>query len=122
MKSVLFIAFMAVIAILTSVDANASSRFEVGDGIYIVSYGDVTVIENDNTQQTVKIKVQQKSDNLYDIFCNNTFVKSVTKGALKVGIKTAITTYSGGTLTGVGNIVVDAAVEAVYESVCQYFE
>lgn len=101
--------------------SNAQQRVRVGDGIYVVSYGNVTVIENDNTQQTVQIKIAEKSDNLYDIFCGNKYVKNVTKTALKKGIESVITASTGGTLTWLGKIAVGTVVDIAYDGVCNYF-
>lgn len=118
-----FIYFItAVMAMLFTANiSNAQQRVRVGDGIYVVSYGNVTVIENDNTQQTVQIKIAEKSDNLYDIFCGNKYVKNVTKTALKKGIESVITASTGGTLTWLGKIAVGTVVDIAYDGVCNYF-
>ena len=112
---------IAIIAIICCAEtASAQQRTKVADGIYMVTYGNVTVIENDNTQQTVQIKVQKKSDTMYDILCGDTVVKSVAKTGLKAGLAYAIQTYttipawvSGGAI----NWIVDKA----YEGACNYF-
>ncbi len=112
----LFVAFLAM-----SLSISAQKRVKVSEGIYIATYGNVSVIENDNTQQTIQIKVAKKSDGMYDIFCNNKYVKTVAKSALKSGIKYAITNISGGALTWLSRTVVDTAVDVAYDKVCEYF-
>lgn len=122
MKKILltFIMFLSFICITENL--YAQQRIQVGDGIYLATYGNVTVIENDKLQQTIQIKVKEKSDGLYEIFCQNKYVKTVTKAALKTGIKAGITAATSGTLTWAGKIAVDTAVEYAYDSVCEYFE
>lgn len=66
--------FIAIISIHGQ--ASAQQRTQVSDGVYLTTYGNVTVIENGNTQQSFKITVS-KSDTLYDIICGDTIVKSV---------------------------------------------
>ena len=100
----------------------SQNRTKVSEGIYVVTYGNVTVIENDNTQQTIQIKVQKKDDSFYDIFCGNKYVKSVAKSALKEGIKYGITYATGGTLTWLSKTIIDVAVEKAYDAACDYFK
>ena len=58
---------VAVIAIVCCAQtADAQQRTEVAKGVYLTTYGNVTVIENDNLQQSIQIRVE-KSDNLYEI-------------------------------------------------------
>lgn len=110
---------MALIAIVFSQSISAQNRTEITPGVYITTYGNVSVIENDNTQQSVQIKVV-KSDNLYDIMCGNTVVKTVVKTALREGITTVIQGYTTIpkwlTKAGVGYVV-----DLVYEGVCDHF-
>lgn len=98
----------------------AQQRTEIAKGVFIVSYGNVTVIENDNTQQTVRIKVQKKDDSLYDIICGDTIVKTVAKAGLRKGIAYAIQSYT--TIPKwITEPVVGVVVETVYEGACNYF-
>ncbi len=111
---------IAIIAICCAQTSFAQQRIEVSDGVFLVSYGNVTVIENDNTQQSIEIKVA-KSDNLYDILCGNTVVKTVTKAAIREGIAYAVQSY---TLIPrwVTSSVVGYIVDKIYEGVCQALE
>lgn len=112
---------MALVAIIfCSQSVLAQQRTEVAKGVFIVTYGNVTVIENDNTQQTVRIKVQKKEDSMYDIICGDTVVKTIAKSGLRDGITYVIQTY-----TAVPNwltrAAVGAVVDKVYDGVCNYF-
>lgn len=99
---------------------SAQQRIEVGKGVYLTTYGNVTVIENDNTQQTVQIKVQKKDDTLYEILCGDTIVKTVAKEGIKQGIAYTIQTYtaipSWLTRAAIGHIV-----DKAYNGACDYF-
>lgn len=97
----------------------AQSRTEVSPGIFIVRYGAVCVIENDNTQQSVRIKVV-KSKSLYEVFCNDTLYRSVAKSGLKAAIQGAIISASGGTSGGwaAGAVAGDAS-ERIYRWACE---
>ena len=106
---------------LFSIDSEAQNRFKVSDGVYIATYGNVSVIENNNTKQSIQIKVEKKSDDLYDIFCNNKYVKSATKRILKESINLAITSSTGGAgiLT---RVAIEVGVDYIYDSVCEYYK
>jgi hypothetical protein len=106
---------------------SAQERTKLADGIYLVDYGRGTmVIENDNTQQSVRLEVTQKKDPnkvgafVYDVMCGNEWVRGIAKTSLAWGIKSAITAYSGGTLTWLG-VVAGGASTVAYDKVCNYF-
>lgn len=99
-------------------NASAQQRTKVSDGVYIALYGNVAVIENDNTQQSVQIKVV-KSDNLYDVVCGDTVVKRVAKEGLKEAINKAFE-YAG--LDGwATKSAVSYYVDKYYQQACDYF-
>lgn len=120
MKKFLMVLMALAALFLVTNTASAQKRTKVGDGIYLVTYGDVTVLENDNTQQTIQIKVT-KSDNLYDVFCGNQTVKRVTKAVLRKTIKGLLTKVTLG-MSWAGEVIIDEAVNITYDSVCNYFE
>ncbi len=122
MKRFILLAITTLVALFAINNSYAQKRTKVANGIYIVTYGNVTVIENDNTKQTVQIKVQKKGDSFYDIFCNNKYVKTVAKRALKEGIKAGITYASGATMTWITKLVTDTAVDIAYDAACDYFK
>lgn len=110
---------IALIAIICCAEtASAQQRSKVDEGVYLVTYGNVTVIENDNTQQSVQIKVV-KSDNMYDILCGDTVVKTVAKAGLIEGI-TAVIDYTA-IPRWVSRAVVGHIVNKVYDSICNYY-
>lgn len=117
MKKLLSVILVVIAIIFCSGNASAQQRTEIVQGIYITTYGNISVIENDNTQQTVQIKVV-KSDSLYDIMCGNTIVKTVAKAGLREGITYVIQGYTAIpnwlTRAGVGYVV-----DKVYDGVCE---
>ncbi len=117
MKKLLLL-MMAIIATFCCTETvSAQQRTKVADGVYIALYGNVAVVENDNTQQTVKIRVI-KSDSLYDIMCGDTVVRQVTQEGIKEGINKAFE-YIG--LDGwVSRTVVSHYVNKYYQNVCDF--
>lgn len=117
MKRLIFL-LLACLSMM-NIDLFAQNRTKVADGVYLATYGNVTVIENDNTQQSVQIKVV-KSDSMYDILCGNTVVKTVAKVGLVEGITFAVQSYTlipkWVTKTIVGDIV-----NKIYDGVCDYY-
>lgn len=107
---------IAIIAISSVSTMFAQQRMKVADGIYLATYGNVMVIENDNLQQTITIKVV-KSDNLYDILCGDTVVKTVAKAAIREGIAYVVQTYTS-IPRWVTSAVVNRIVDKAYEGVC----
>lgn len=119
MKRVLFILLMALFIIPIS---SAQQRTKLYDGVYIVSYGNTTVIENDNTQQTIQITVSQTKNSLgekvYEIACGNSRSKKVLKSGLKVAIGAALKSAGAGWFA---SWAVSEAVDFIYDSVCDYY-
>ncbi len=120
MKNVLML--MMILVAGFGMSANAQERTKLYDGVYIVSYGNVTVIENDNTQQTIQLSVSQSQNSLgekvYEVACGNSRSKKVVKGGLKAAIDAALKS------TGAGGLVswaVSEAVDYIYDSVCDYY-
>lgn len=114
MKRFGFIIVLVVISCVQTIFAQ--QRTMMTDGIYLTTYGNVTVIENDRTQQTIVIKVI-KSDNLYDIMCGDTVVKTVAKAAIREGIAYAVNTYT--TIpTWVTRPIINQIVDKAYDGVC----
>lgn len=119
MKKVLSLMIALIAIICCTEPVSAQNKIKVADGVYLVTYGNVTVIENDKTQQSVQIKVV-KSDSMYDILCGDTVVKTVAKASLTEGITFVIQSY---TLIPrwVSRAVVGHIVNKVYEGVCDYY-
>ncbi len=100
--------------------AMAQKRIQLSKDVAVVSYGNVNVIEDDITKMSYEIKVAKVDNDLYEVFCNNSLVRRVTKATLAVGITSAIT-YATGGIGFVGDVAVSVAVDAVYDKVCDYF-
>ncbi len=119
MKKVLNFMIAVIAIVCCAATASAQQRTKVADGVYIATYGNVTVIENDNTQQSVQIKVV-KSDSLYDILCGDTVVKTVTKAGLTEAISAVIQGYTA-IPRWVSRAVVNHIVNKIYDGVCNYY-
>ena len=98
----------------------AQQRIQLTKEVAIVSYGNVNVIEDDKAQMTYEIKVTKTDNDMYEVFCNNNFVRKVTKGALALTINSAISAATGG-VGAMGSIVIGAAVDEIYDKVCKYY-
>lgn len=119
MKKLIAFTIAILAALCCSITVSAQQRVEVAQGIYLATYGNVTVIENDNTQQSVQIKVV-KSDNMYDILCGDTVVKTVAKAGLTEGITAVIQGYTA-IPRWVTRAVVNHIVNKIYDGVCNYY-
>ena len=119
MNKIMFLTMALIAIIFGANEASAQQRTKITDGVYLTTYGNVTVIENDNTQQSFKIKVT-KSDTLFDIICGDTIVKTVAKEGLKDGIAVAVESYT--TIPSwVTRAVVGRIVNKIYDGVCEFF-
>ena len=107
---------------LGTLEGNAQQRTKIADGYYIVNYGNVSVIEDDNRQMSFEIKVEDAGTNnlgekVYNVFCKNGVVKMVTKW----GLKQAIHKYNIAAGVPIPSGAVEIAVEIAYEGACYYF-
>ncbi len=97
-------------------------RTKLYDGVYIVSDGYSTVIENDNTQQTILLSVYQEENSfgekIYEVVCGNSRSKKIVKGGLKAAISAALKSTGAGWLASWS---VSEAVDYIYDNVCDYY-
>ncbi len=118
---VLLIAMFAVFA------ANAQDRVKIKEGLYLVSYGNTAVIEDDVNQQTIsltitkEIKDYKTGESTYNVVCGK-WSKRVVKDGLKAAIAGGIAASgaSGGT-----SIIISAASTLamyIYDDVCEYYD
>lgn len=119
MKNIL-LALVAVVGMTLS--ANAQERTKIADGYYIVNYGGVSVIEDENRGMSYEIKVEKAGKNnygeqLYNVLCKNEVVKGVAKGGLSKAISTALTAAG----IPIPTWVMGPIVYYVYEKVCAYY-
>lgn len=101
---------------------NAQERMQISKGLYIVRYGNVTVIEDDINQRTIQLKVEKEKKTtgqiVYKVMCGNKYTKTVIKKGLSMAIKAAVSSTGVGTF---GTGVVDAIASKVYDDVCDYY-
>lgn len=120
MKKLLLV-ITIIIGFLTS--ANAQERTKMADGIYLVSYGNTYVIENENLQRTETITITQKKkstgEEVYEVLCGNAYSKTVAKYSLSSAIAGALAA------TGVGSWasgLAGALTSTIYDKVCNYYK
>ena len=101
-------------------NAMAQQRIQLTKDVAVVSYGNVNVIEDDVAKMSYEIKVTKTDNGLYEVFCNNRFVRKVSKGALTVAITSAVTSATGGA-GALTKVVIGAAVDEIYDRVCEFY-
>ena len=104
-------------------NAAAQERTKIGDGIYVVSYGSTSWIENDNIGMSFPIKVEEAGKNsygetLYNVLCENKTVKGVAKSGLTAAIKSALTAAG----IPIPSWAIGPIVSAVYDGICDYYK
>lgn len=132
MKNLLFI--IAVLALfLIPNTANAQKRTKLADGIYLVTYGNTAVIEDDNSQQSISLSIERREDNsgrpIYDLLCGNKYTKGLAKTALQSAISYGLAS-AGAALGGTAGAAFGAYVSKytnsiasnIYDDVCNYYK
>lgn len=135
MKNV-FLAIIAVLAFLMIPNtADAQKRTKISNGLYLVSYGNTYVIEDDNSQQSkpfVTITVERRKNSfgqeVYDVLCANKYTKDIAKTALKKALNTAIVSAAskigaaaaGGATGGAAAIAGAASGAAIGQRISSY--
>ena len=114
--SIMFLCFA------NSATGNAQKRTKIADGYYLVNYGATQVIEDENRQMTVQVKVEKAGrdsygQQLYNVMCKNQLVKGVAKGGLSKAIQSALTA-AGVPIPG---WVIGPAVSYIYDAICDYY-
>lgn len=118
----ILIALLSLVGLL----ANAQTRTKVGDGVYLVRYGNNAILEDDKNQRSVSIEISQEikdrqtNEKIYKVACGK-WTKRVVKDALRLAIVEGIKSagVSGGT-----SLIVSAASTAafyIYDDVCEYY-
>ena len=102
--------------------ANAQQRTKIADGYYLVNYGNVQVIEDDNRGMSIEVKVERAGTNnygeqLYNVLCKNQTIKAVAIG----GLKKAITSALNAAGVPIPGWVVGPAVTYIYQAICDYY-
>ena len=123
-RVVLFL--VALVSIVLGANALAQSRTKVGDGVYLVMYGNKAIIEDDNNQRSISVEIFQKSINrqtsqkIYKVVCGK-WTKRVVKDGLKAAIAGGIA--ASGATGGTSAIISAASTLAlyIYDDVCDYY-
>jgi hypothetical protein len=123
MKKALLL-FLALVGI--GITVKAQDRIKIQEGLYLVSYGNTTVIEDDVNKRTISISITKEIDDrntneaTYNIVCGK-WTKRVVKYGLKVAVAEGIAAAG---LTEGASLIVSAAAELanwVYDDVCEYY-
>lgn len=106
-------------------------RTKIVDGVYLVRYGNIAVIEDDIMQRTwhLSVTTEEKKDEsgnkigeyVYHFACENKYTKNLTKFALEGVIVASLTS----TTMGAGAITTDIATSIAlmfYDDVCDYYK
>ena len=108
--------------VLFFMGAVAQERMHIAKGLYIVRYGNVTVIEDDVNQRTIQLKVEKEKRStgqiVYRVMCGNKYTKTVAKTALSMTIKAAVASSGVGAF---GASAVAAIASTAYDDACNYF-
>lgn len=113
---------LLVVMLLSAANINAQQRTKIGEGVYLTTYGNVSVIEDDNAQMTLQLKVEKAGTNsvgetVYNVLCGNKLVKGLVKAGLTKGIQSALAA-SGIPLP---SWAVGPIVSEIYDAVCEYY-
>lgn len=119
----LLVAFMS---ILISTNASAQNRVKIMDGLYLVSYGNTAVIEDEKNQRSISVEVTQEiknaetSEMMYKVVCGE-WTKRVVKYGLNAAISAGV--KAAGLSSGATLIVSASATLAgyIYDDVCDYY-
>lgn len=117
---------VALVSLVFGTNALAQSRTKVGDGVYLVMYGNKAVIEDDNNQRSISVEISQESidrqtnQKIYKVACGK-WTKRVVKDGLKAAIAGGIA--ASGATGGTSAIISAASTAAlyIYEDVCDYY-
>lgn len=115
-------ALLLLFGLYTGFGAWAQQRTKITDDVYLVRYGNVTVIEDNKNQKTWSITIEREKKDIgewvYYVACENKYTKAVAKTALSSAIAAAVSS------TGIGAFGTSVAVSVsnvIYDDVCDYF-
>ena len=125
MKKLLSV-IVALISVTFATNVSAQTRLKIQEGLYLVSYGNTVVIEDDINQRTVSMSVAQvqiderTGQKIYEVTCGKR-TKRTVKDGLKLTIAAGIA--ASGASGGTSLIVSAAATLAtyIYDDVCEYY-
>lgn len=106
--------------------SNAQEKIQIKEGLYLVSYGNTVVIEDDVNQRTISMEIaqegidQKNGEKVYKVVCGK-WTKRTVKDGLKIAIAGGIA--ASGASGGTSLIISAAATLAnyIYDDVCEYY-
>lgn len=125
MKKVLTL-LIVFVTILISANASAQERIKIKDGLYLVSYGNTCVIEDEINQRSISMEVSQEiindrtNEKIYTVVCGK-WTKRTVKDGLKAAIDAGI--YAAASTKGMSLIISEVArlADYIYDDVCDYY-
>ena len=125
MKKLIALLVVAVSIMFVS-NVSAQTRIKIQDGLYLVSYGNTAVIEDDINQRSISISISQiqrderTNKATYEVVCGK-WTKRTVKDGLQIAIAGGIAASgaSGGT-----SLMISAASKLamyIYDDVCDYY-
>ncbi len=118
--------FFLILFVGFAINAEGQNRFKLSDGIYLVSYGNTAVIEDDNNQRSISISITQdgidkrNKEKIYKVVCGK-WTKRVVKfginAAVAAGIAAAAPTYG----VSLSISAAGKAAEYIYDDLCEYY-
>lgn len=119
--------FLIISAILVvTISANSQERIKVMDGLYLATYGNTTVIEDEINQRTISMDVaqdgidQKNGEKMYKVVCGQ-WTKRVAKFGLKAAVAAGIKAAG---LSAGASLAVSAAAELaswIYDDTCERY-
>ena len=117
---------LLVFAMVVAFASNAQQRVKVSDGLYLVSYGNTAVIEDEINQKSISIEVAQDGidratgEKMYNVVCGKW-----TRRTVKDGVNTAVAAgIAAAAATNGASLIASAAVKFagyIYDDLCDYY-
>lgn len=127
MKKIISILFFALICLAFTNVASAQNRVKIKEGLYLVTYGNHAIIEDEVRQQSISVDIAQagidKATNrkIYNVACGK-WSKRVIGDGLKTAIAAGIA--ASGATGGTSAMVSAASTLAlyIYNDACEYYK
>lgn len=121
-KLLLFVLLIFSTSILFANNANdGKKKF---DNVVVTSHGNYYEIVDNEKNVCTYIRIEQDSNGLYNLMCENKLTKRLTKKALKAAIHTALVSLIPNTY-GLSALFIEVApdiADYLYDEACEYFE
>ena len=127
MKKFAFVLMTMVCCIALFNKANAQTRKQVGEDLYLVSSGNTFVLEDEKNQRTISMEITQAGiderthKKVYQVTCGK-WTKRVVKDGLDLAIKGGLgAAVAGAGIPGVAVSAVAKIAKYIYDDVCDYY-